>query len=90
MSWKDQNVIFSKCLRTTTGVDGVQRTELDTITYRDMKIKQCLKEWDLKDERGQLVPVSHDAIDNLTPEVVSELISAFERYTEASSNDLGE
>lgn len=90
MSWKDQNIIFSKCLKTVPGNDGVPRTELDTITYRDMKIKQCLKEWDIKNARGEVEPVSPQAIDSLIPEIVSELINAFERYTEANADDLGE
>lgn len=88
--WKDQNTILSKCIRPVQGQDGVSRTDFDTIAYRDMKLKQCLKEWDLKDERGNPVKVSMEAIDSLTPDVANELISAFEKYTEASSSDLGE
>lgn len=90
MSWKDQNVIFSKCLRTSQNADGTPHTELDTITYRDMKLKQCLKEWDIRNAHGDIVPVNNEAIDSLSPDIANEFINAFERYTEASSEDLGE
>lgn len=90
MTWKDQNTIFSKCLKTVPGPDGAVRTDLDHITYRDMKLKLCLKEWDLQDEHARQVPVSNETIDMLTPDVAAELINAFERYTEASPTDLGE
>jgi hypothetical protein len=90
MLWKDQNAIFSKCLKTQQRPDGTSRVELDTITYRDLKLKTCLKEWDFKDEKNRDVPVSIESIDSLMPEIATELINAFERYTEPSSEDLGE
>ena len=90
MLWKDQNTIFSKCLRTRHNPEGVAQTELDSITYRDMKLKTCLKDWDLKDSAGNIVPVNNETIDMLTPEIANELINAFERYTEATADDLGE
>jgi len=90
MSWKDQNVIFSRCLKTIPMPEGGARTELDTITYRDMKLKLCLKEWNLKDSSGRDAPVTNDAIDSLEPDIATELINTFERYTEANTGDLGE
>lgn len=88
MTWKDQNVIFSRCLKTIPGADGNMHTELDTIQYRDLKLKTCLKKWDLKDEQGKEVPVTEDVIDILTPEVAQELINNFEQITEPTSDEL--
>ncbi len=88
MTWKDQNVIFSKCLKTIPGSDGAMHTELDTIQYRDLKLKTCLKKWDVKDDQGKEVSVNDDVIDILTPEVAQELINNFEQITEASAEEL--
>jgi hypothetical protein len=88
LSWKDQNNILSKSLKTMTGSDGGTHTELDAILYRDMKLKTCLKRWDLKDDDGKPVALDSTTIDNLMPEIAMELISAFEQVTEAGSDEL--
>ena len=88
LTWKDQNVIFSQSLKTIAGPDGQTHSDLDPLSYRDLKLKTCLKSWDLKDDQGNPVKITHDVIDNLTPEVASELIANFERVTEPSENDL--
>lgn len=90
MLWKDHNIIFSKCIKVIQNPDGTTSSQLDSILYRDMKIKQCLKEWDLKDDRGQVVKVTNDNIDSLTPDIAMEMLNAFERYTEATADELGE
>lgn len=90
LSWKDQNVIYSKCFKLVTAPDGTTKPEWDGLSFRDLKIKQCLREWDIKDGNNNPVPVSPETIDTLPPFVVSELINAFERYTEANAEDLGE
>lgn len=89
MTWKEQNQIYSRCLRQIAGTEGGgARTELDMISYRDQKLKTCLKKWDLKDDKGQDYPVSESVIDQLVPEVAQELLSNFELVTEASEEDL--
>lgn len=82
MSWKEQNTIFSQSLR----IVGTE-SEIDALKYRDMKLKMCLKKWDAKDDEGSPIPLSTDTIDNLCPEVASELLRAFERVTEPSDDD---
>lgn len=88
LSWRDQNVIFARSLKTFPENDGKTRTELDSITYRDMKLKTCLKRWNAIDERGEAVPVNAETIDALPPEIAHELLSTFERITEPTSEDL--
>lgn len=90
LTWKDQNTIYSRCLKTVPGIDGKPTVELDTILYRDLKLKTCLKKWDIRDESGQILAVAPETIDLLVPEVAQEMLNAFERVTEASSFDLGE
>ena len=88
MTWKEQNQIYSRCIRQVPSEGGGARTELDMISYRDFKLKTCLKKWDYKDESGQDVPVSENIIDNLVPEVAQELLNNFELVTEANEEDL--
>lgn len=88
MTWKEQNQIYSRCLRQVPGTEGKTRTELDMISYRDMKLKTCLKKWDLKDDAKQEISVTENIIDNLVPEVAQELLNNFEMVTEASEDDL--
>lgn len=84
MTWKDQNEIWSKCLKQITDGQGKSRTELDGITYRDLKLKTCLKKWNIKNDAGEDIPVSSDNIDKLIPEVALEMLETFERITESS------
>jgi len=89
MTWKEQNQIYSRCLRQVPGAnEGATRTELDMISYRDMKLKTCLKRWDLKDDAGQDIAVSEVIVDQLVPEVAQELLNNFELVTEAGEDDL--
>lgn len=90
MTWKEQNQIYSRCLRQVPGAEGKTRTELDMIVYRDMKLKTCLKKWDLKDDTKQDIPITESIIDQLVPEVAQELLNNFEMVTEASEEQMGE
>lgn len=89
MTWKEQNQIYSRCLR-QVGAEGKTRTEMDMISYRDLKLKTCLKKWDLKDDNGQEMPITDTIVDQLVPEVANELLSNFELVTEASEEQMGE
>ncbi len=89
MSWKEQNNVYSQCLKQITGTDGTQRTVLDSLAFRDLKLKTCLKKWSLTDKENQEVPVSEMVIDMLVPEVAQELLYSFEKVTEISEEDLG-
>ena len=88
MTWKEQNQIYSRCLRQIPEAEGKTRTELDMIMYRDMKLKTCLKKWDLKGDNQQDIPITENIIDQLVPEVAQELLNNFEKVTEASEDDL--
>ncbi len=88
MSWREQNNLYARCLKQSTSPDGKARTDLDAISYRDMKLKTCLKKWDLKDDSGNEVTITETVIDNLVPEVAQELLNQFELLTEAGEEDL--
>jgi len=88
LSWRDQNTVFTKSVRQVQRPDGSFSAEIDTIAYRDQKLKTCLKKWNEKSEDGQVLEVSDGLIDNLNPVVAQELLSAFEKVTEPSEDDL--
>lgn len=90
MNWEEQNQIYSRCLRQIPEAEGKVRTELDMIMFRDMKLKTCLKKWDLKDDNKQDIPITESIINQLVPEAAHELLNSFEKVTEASENELGE
>lgn len=87
LTWKDQNNIFAKCLTQKPLEDGRIQTSLDTIKYRDMKLKTCLKRWDLRNEQGAEIPVTEVVIDSLVPEVAAELLNNFERVMESPDSE---
>ncbi len=82
ITWSDHNHIYSPCLKYTTSSEGVDSSNLDFIKYRDMKLKACLRQWDIKDETDRPVPVSDTTIDHLHPDVANELLNGFEKVTE--------
>lgn len=89
LSWKEQNTIFSSCFKSRPSADGKNTvTEMDGIRYREMKLKTCLKDWDILDDAGQKIPVTEENIDNMIPEVANELLDSFEKLTEPTGDDL--
>ncbi len=86
--WKDQNAIFSRSVRQLKKPDGTISAEVDPLQYRDLKLKTCLKKWSVRDENGNEIPVTEEAIDRLDPVVAHELLLAFEGVTEVSEEDL--
>ena len=88
ITWADQNTLLSTSMKNIIGSDGQTATEIDGVKFRDMKLKMCLKRWDVKDDQGQPVPINNATIDMLVPEVAQELLSSFERVTEATSKAL--
>ncbi len=88
MSWRDQNLVFAKSIRQVQRPGGTFTAEIDTIAFRDWKLKTCLKKWDAKAPDGSVLEVNDSLIDNLDPTVAQELLSAFEKVTEPSEEDL--
>lgn len=88
LTWKEHNSIVSRAIQYTMGPDNKLFTRMDPVVYRELKLKTCLKKWDIKDDEGNLVEVTNDAIDSLSPDVAQALLDAFEKSTEASEEDL--
>ncbi|GAF98153.1 unnamed protein product [marine sediment metagenome] len=86
LKWSDQNSIFSSCFR-FLGEGENRNMEIDPIRYRDLKLKSCLKRWNIVDEDDQPVPITPENIDKLSADVAQELLNGFEKVTEIGSDD---
>ena len=74
LAWKELNTILSKCI--------IRKDFFDNVMFQDLKLKACLKRWNLKDERGNPIPCTPEAIDQLAPEVATEMLRVFDKLTE--------
>lgn len=88
LNWRESNNIYSSCMKQTTLADGNPSIELDAIKFRDQKLKTCLKNWDIKDDNGQNVPLNAATIDTLASEVAQKLIDDFDRVTQVPEEEL--
>lgn len=88
LNWKENNDICSRCLKHIPTADGQIRVEIDGLKLRELKLKTCLKDWDLVDENNNKVPLTSDNIDRLLPEVAHELLETFEEISEPSREQL--
>lgn len=79
LSWRDQNSILAKCIKDRS---------FDNVTYRDLKLKACIKRWNIKDDRGAPIPCAPEMIDQLAPEVANEMLNVFEKLTEPQVQEL--
>jgi len=83
LSWGDQNNLSKMCERYTP--DGLQG--IDYFKFRDLRMKSCIKSWDIKDIKGTPVPVTSEIIDTLPPDIVFALIDRYDTTTEGSQDE---
>ena len=83
-SWREQNEALKDCLNKN---DFTGEFEIDQLSFRDKKVKNCLKEWDIKDDSGQPVPVSPQTIDELPFDVIIALVSEYDKSTDLEEED---
>ena len=88
LTWSEHNNLYSKCMVQQVGHDGKVRVNLDWIKYKDMKLKTCLKRWDIKGDDGKEIALSEASIDLMVPEIAQALLDQFEQITEFSEGDL--
>lgn len=62
--------------------------ELDYIKFRDIKIKNCLKRWDLKDDEGNDVPVNNENINALPWDIIKAVFDRYEQKSSVSENEI--
>lgn len=87
LNWKEQNSVLSQCM-VPVKADSTIYLELNSIKYRELKLRACLKKWDAKDEDNKEIPLNDETIANLDPNVATALLRQFESATEPSERDL--
>ena len=83
-TWK----ISNKVMRASTyynPADGSQR--LDPTKYKDNIFRTCLKEWDIQDESGTVIPINEESIGQLPNSVAEELLNRYDESTSPSESD---
>jgi hypothetical protein len=86
LNWKEQTEITKQATNHGAMPDGSD-TYFDYYKYRDLRLKRCLINWDLKDETNNPVPVSSQNVDLLPPDVVATLINKFDEITSISPEE---
>ena len=84
LSWQDNNSITEKASYYNQ-LEGYH--DLNVWRYRDLRLKNCLLEWDLKDPNGKPVPVSEDVINMLPTEVIMALLNKYDAAVSISDTD---
>lgn len=87
ISWKDQNIIYSRSFKQISNSEGKLINDIDVIKFRDLKLRTCLKKWSLTDENKNNIDVNDEMIDMLDPRVAEEFLSSFEKLTEATEEE---
>ena len=86
LSWQDSNNIANAARsKDANALPG----QLDPYRTRDLRLKLCLKKWDLKDANNKDLPVTPDIINKLPPEVIGTLLEKFDKVTDMSAEEVG-
>lgn len=86
LSWGDSNMITKDCVYFDHN-QGMQ--DIDYFKYRDLRIKKCLKSWDLKDDKGNPVPCVPEVIEKLPVEVVFALVNKYDEIVNLDNDEQG-
>ncbi len=79
LSWGEFKKIQSASIEINQ-VTGLREVNLPK--FNDYKVKTCLKEWDLKDDKGQLLPVNEKNIEDLPLSVIGKLLDLYQESSE--------
>ena len=77
-NWKIYNDLQRSALVDKGTGDGEQ---IDWIKYKETKLIQILADWDAKDKDGNKIPVSKEAIFNLSPTIAESLLNEYDKKT---------
>jgi hypothetical protein len=77
-------------LQASTYYNGAKgQDDINWYTYRDLRLKNSLIEWDLKDKNGEPIPVTPESINKLHKDIANALINKFDRILAAAQEELG-
>jgi hypothetical protein len=80
LSWKDNTEAISNSQDPVyLNSEGQETQNVNIYKYREFRLKKCLIEWDLKDEKGNIIPISPEVIDGLDSDFANGLLNAFDK-----------
>ena len=79
LTWGEQNSLYAQCM---------ENGELNLVKFRDLKLKSCLKNWDMIDTENKTVAVTKEAIDELDAVIANDILSKFELLCEPTEDEL--
>jgi len=84
LNWREQNDIQRDSMFKDFETN---QSEIDFIKLRDQFLKKCLISWDLKDDKGNLIPYKPYLIDNMPFEIVYALVRKYDELTAIGEED---
>jgi len=85
LNWKQHNEIQREATLERMG----QGAEIDWVLYKERKLFKILIGWDIKDDKGQPVPMNEAMIYKLHPMVAETLLQEFDRVTMLGEEERG-
>jgi len=76
LSWKENTEVINDS-RIVSAVGG--EPDFNVYKYREHRLKKCLVEWDLKDDKGVVIPITADVVDSLDADFAVGLLNAFDQ-----------
>jgi hypothetical protein len=86
LNWQENNAITKAS--TTKNEETTYGKEVDQLRLQDLKIKTCLKKWDLKDEDGKDLPVTPENINRLESDIIYALIYKYSVETQLVDDEI--
>ena len=84
ITWKMSNDLMREC-RVKNPMTMLD--EIDWISYKEKKLTMTVVKWDAKNDAGQPVPVSPDAVMKMHPLIAETLLSEYDKEAYAERDD---
>jgi len=86
LNWEQENKIMNNVNKVDPMTGDIQ---FDIFQFRDSRIKSCLKEWNLKDDNNEIIPVNDSNINKLPSDIVIALINRYEEAIKVGQDKMG-
>ena len=76
-NWQETRIVSSASVLVDANTG---KAIIDPFKYMDLRLKLLLKDWTLKDQEGNKLPITYDNIDKLHPLLVQHLFGKVEEF----------
>lgn len=84
LTWQEQNQITEQSSY-YNDIEGYQ--DVNVWRFRDLRLKQCLVDWDMKDEHNNNIPLDPSVVDQLPSDVVLYLLNQYDESISGKVED---